>query len=134
VRSRTPAIVFGSFLVLVWATRIRNALGDDQASTGRIAFSVTVACLFTIGGLAILLTALRRSSHLDTVVRAVAAVTVVYWPIRVVQIALADHSAGFVAVHAVLGALSVALALWAWPRPRVRSAPSLGKAAGRVRV
>jgi hypothetical protein len=48
------------------------------------------------------------------VVRVVAGVTIVYWPVRVVQIAFADHDAAFVVVHAVLGVVSVALALWAW--------------------
>ena len=47
-------------------------------------------------------------------VRVLAAVTAVYWPIRVVQIALADHDAAFVVVHTVLGVVSVALAVWAW--------------------
>jgi len=113
--SRTPAIVFGSYCVLVWATRIRNALGQDDLSTGGKTVAVGVATMFTLGGLAVLVAALRRA-HLAAAVRVLAAVTVVYWPVRVVQIALADHGAGFVAVHAALGVVSVALALLAWSR------------------
>ncbi|MFM8862215.1 MAG: hypothetical protein ACKOIA_07175 [Acidimicrobiia bacterium] len=37
-------------------------------------------------------------------------VTVVVWLVRIPQIALADHDAGFVIVHALLGVVSLALA------------------------
>jgi hypothetical protein len=113
MRSRVPAIVFGGWLIFCWATRIRNAFGDDDLSAGGKAWAVTVATAFTLGGVAVLFAALRRW-HLAAVVRVVAGVTIVYWPVRVVQIALADHDAGFVVVHAVLGVVSVALAVWAW--------------------
>jgi hypothetical protein len=105
--------VFAGWTLFCWATRIRNALGDDDLSGGGKAWAVTVATAFTVGGLAVLVAA-RRRWHLAAVVRVVAAVTVVYWPVRVIQIAFADHDAAFVVVHAVLGAVSVALALWAW--------------------
>jgi hypothetical protein len=123
--------VFGAFSVFMWGTRIRNALGDD-ASTAHIAFSVVVASLFTLGGLAVLVAALRRS-HLEVAVGVLAAVTVVYWPIRAVQIALNGHSAGFVAVHTVLAVVSVSLAVWAWSGLR-RPVRTPGEAVGRVGV
>jgi uncharacterized membrane-anchored protein len=113
--SRTPAIVFGSYCVLVWATRIRNALGQDDLSAGGKAVAVGVASAFTVGGIAVLVAALRRA-QLVAAVRVLAAVTIVYWPIRVVQIVLADHGAAFVAVHVALGVISVGLSLWAWSR------------------
>jgi hypothetical protein len=116
--SRVPAFALAGWTLFVWATRIRNALGDDELSTGGKVWAVGVATAFTVGGLAVLVAALRRS-HLTTAVRVLAAVTVVYWPVRVVQIALADHGAAFVVVHTLLGVVSVGLALWAWSRSAV---------------
>jgi hypothetical protein len=58
--------------------------------------------------------------HRGGAVRALAGVTMVYWPIRVVQIATNDHGAAFVVVHAVLGVISVGLALWAWAQATAR--------------
>jgi hypothetical protein len=113
MRSRTPAFALAGWTLFVWATRIRNALGDDELSGGEKAWAVGVATAFTLGGLAVLIAALRRV-RLVPAVRVLAAVTAVYWPIRVVQIALADHDAAFVVVHTVLGVVSVALAAWAW--------------------
>ena len=90
-----------------------RAFADDGLSSGGKVWAVGVATLFTVGGLAVLVSALRRQ-HLTPVVRAVAALTIVYWPIRVVLIAFNGHEAAFVAVHTVLGVVSVSLALWAW--------------------
>jgi hypothetical protein len=112
---RTSAFSLAGWSVFVWATRIRNALGQDDLSTGGKAVAVGVAAAFTLGGVAVLVAALRRA-QLVPAVRTLAAVTVVYWPVRMVQIVLADHGAAFVAVHAALGVISVGLALWAWSR------------------
>lgn len=111
--ARLSAFALAGWTLFSWATRIRNALGDDDLSAGSKAVSVTVAALFTLGGLIVLIAALRRRL-LTAAVRILAAVTVVYWPIRVVQIATADHSAAFIAVHCVLGVVAVTLAVWAW--------------------
>jgi hypothetical protein len=113
MRSRAPAFALAGWTLFVWATRIRNALGDDELSTGAKAWAVGVATAFTLGGLIVLVAALRRTKVVPAV-RALAAVTAVYWPVRVVQIALADHDATFIAVHTVLGVVSVGLAAWAW--------------------
>jgi hypothetical protein len=124
------ALVFAGWTAFMWATRIRNAFGDDDLSAGDRTLAVGVALAFTLGALAVVLAALRRR-WLDLTVRVLAAATVVYWPVRVVQIVLADHGAAFTLVHAVLGVVSVALALWAWPGTgRVGMA---GNPAGRCR-
>jgi hypothetical protein len=108
--------------LFVWATRIRNALSDDDLSGGSKVVAVTTATLFTLGGLAVLIAAIRRQ-HLVTAVRALAGFTIVYWPVRVVQIIAADHGAAFTLVHTVLGVVSVALAVWAWTSVAAHRAP-----------
>jgi hypothetical protein len=105
--------VLAGWSLFVWATRIRNALGDDDLSGLGKVWAVGVATAFTLGGVALVVAALRRVGLAPTV-RIVAAVTAVYWPVRVVMIAFGGHSAAFVLVHTVLGIVSVTLALWAW--------------------
>ena len=119
---RAPVFALAGWTLFVWATRIRNALGDDELSGGSKALAVTVATLFTLGGLAVLVTAIRRR-HMTTAVRALAAFTIVYWPVRVVQIIAADHDAAFTLVHTVLGVVSVTLAAWAWSSQAAHRAP-----------
>ena len=108
------ALAFAAWTLFMWGTRIRNAFGDDDLSGGDKALALGVALAFTLGALAVGIAALRRRGQ-DLPVKVLAAVTVVYWPVRVVQIVLADHGVAFTLVHAVLGVVSVALALWAWP-------------------
>ena len=43
-----------------------------------------------------------------------AGITTVVWAVRGVQIALADHSVGFIVVHTVLALVSIGLAVVAW--------------------
>jgi hypothetical protein len=116
--------VLAAWSVFVWATRIRNALADDELGTGAKTVAVITAVVFTAGGLAVGIAALRRHGQLRPMVAALAVVTAVYWPVRIVQIVARDHSLGFTLVHAALGAVSVALALWAWPARRARVRPA----------
>lgn len=116
---RPPALpvaasAFAGWTVFMWGTRIRNAFENDDLSGSEKALAVGVALAFTLGALAVGCAVLRRRGA-DLAVKVLAAVTVVYWPVRVVQIVLADHGAAFTLVHAVLGVVSVALAVWAWP-------------------
>ena len=50
------------------------------------------------------------------------------WAVRAVDIALGDHSAGFIAVHLLLAAVSGALAAAAWRAVTRGPAPSDGGA------
>jgi hypothetical protein len=113
ITTRAPVFALAGWTLFVWATRIRNAMADDDLSNGSKAVAVTVATLFTLGGIAVLAAAITRR-HVAVAVRALAAFTIVYWPVRVVQIVAADHGVGFTLVHTVLGAVSVGLAAWAW--------------------
>jgi len=130
--ARTPALVLAGWTLFVWATRIRNALGDDDLSGGGLAIALFTSIGFTALGIAVLVAAWQRR-HLTLAVRVLAGVSIVYWPVRVVQIALADHDLAFVLVHAALGVVSVVLSAWAWSGRvrRVRSAAAAGVLSGR---
>lgn len=114
-----PLIALVVWTLYVWSTRISNALGDSALSSGGKAFSVGLSLTFIAFALAgIVVLVLSWSSPRTTaegrVVQAFAGWTVVVWLVRVPMIVLADHVVGFKVVHAVLGLISIGLAVWAF--------------------
>ncbi len=111
-----PAVVLAAWTLFVWGTRIRNADGAVGAT------AVAAACV----ALAVwLLVALWRAWPHAAPLLALSVLTVAVWVVRLVDIvAFSDHSAGFVIVHAALGAVSLALVSWAWRSPARRPAPA----------
>lgn len=106
-----------AWTLLVWVPRVRNILADDElggpAQGLRLGWA-TVFIVFAVGAVVLMRTT-------DTAVgrrwlQGFVVWTVGFWSIRGVQIALADHSAGFIAVHTVLAVVSITLGLLAWPR------------------
>jgi hypothetical protein len=91
--------------VLVWLGRVRNAAAGDEGIA-----PVLLAATFVVLAGAVLATRGRE----PRLVVALAGWTTAVWLVRIVDIALASgHGAGFVAVHAVLAAVSIALSVWA---------------------
>jgi hypothetical protein len=114
VRLRATAAL-AVWTLLVWTTRINNIWAEEgpsaAAKTGRtaLALSFTVLAAGTLVGV---LRQRRRSTEwLVPLVRGFALWTVTVWAVRAVQIGLADHSAGFVAVHVALAVVSALLAV-----------------------
>ena len=101
-----PALVLALWSLFVWGVRIRNAAGEMGPTLVAVTFvALAVAVLVTRGG------------RLPTL--ALAGWTAAVWVVRLVDIALlSDHEAAFVVVHAVLAAVSFALAAWAASSPR----------------
>jgi hypothetical protein len=98
-----PVVAFAVWTLFVWGGRIRNAVSDD-AGAGPIVLAATFVAL------AVLVLATRGGWR---PVVALAGWTVAVWAVRAVDIALlSDHGAAFIAVHLVLAAVSVTLALW----------------------
>ena len=120
VRRLRPAIVLSTWTILVWTTRIRNIWTDEDLSTGGQVWRTALALAFTAlaaATFAVWLGARRNGGRVSPLaprlVRAFAVWTIAVWVVRGVQIALADHSATFVAVHTALALVSIALAVWA---------------------
>jgi len=114
-----PAAVLSAVTLLIWTTRIRNIWTDDELDAAGQVSRTALAVAFTVLAVLTLMAwwRSRRTGDVPEVagrlVRTFAAWTVVVWAIRGVQIATADHAAGFVVVHTLLAVGSIALALWA---------------------
>jgi hypothetical protein len=124
-RPATVALVVWS--LLVWTARIRNIWADDTLTTGGQVSRTALALSFTALAVAALVTVLRPVGRraATRVVDLLAGWTVAVWAVRTPAILLHDHEAGFKVVHAVLAAVSVALAALA-----AREVRRTGSAAG----
>lgn len=118
-RTRWYAVGLVAWTGFVWANRVANAVTGDEATAARVVSIVTAALFLVLAAAAAVVLVTRRHRALDRagagVLLALAVLSIVYWPVRMAQIAFGGHSVGFVAVHLVLGVVTVALA---WPVAR----------------
>lgn len=98
------ALALAGWTAFVWLTRVRNAARDGESV---LTYALSVAFLVLAVGILATLGRDRRW------VLGLAVLTVVVWPVRIVDIAASGHSVGFVVVHVAIGAISVALAVLA---------------------
>ena len=107
---------FVAWTAYVWCTRIANAWGDAGLSTAGKAGSTLLSLSLLVPAAAVAVVIVRRRHDAPTgpeivLLRAFSAWTIVVWAVRVPMILAADHEVGFKAVHAVLGLVSIVLAL-----------------------
>ncbi len=99
----------------MWSSRIRNVLADDGLTNLGTAWRVGAAIAFIVGGIAVAVGMLTRSTWLRPVTLALVVWTVGWWLIRGIGILLdSNHDAGFKAIHTVLMVTSLAIAGWAF--------------------
>lgn len=115
LRHRVVLCAFVVWSVFVWGNRISNTLRSDE-STASKTFSTVLSIVLLVLAAAVLVVTIRswRGVVRDTggkVLIGAGVVTVLVWLVRIPQIALADHDVGFVIVHALLGVVSIALAV-----------------------
>jgi hypothetical protein len=114
-----------AWTVLVWSSRIRNVLGNEELDAGGRTVRLLVVAVFL--GLAAVVVARWRRPDRGRWVAVLCAWTAGLWIVQMVGILLDDHDAGFVAIHAVLAAVSIGLAAAAWRAVRRgASRPRLG--------
>ena len=108
---RHPAVLaFGAWNAAIWLLRIRNIVLADELSLGARLLWMVPALVFGLGGLVCLVAWWSGGSVPIRLLVAVASATILYWPVRTLLILLGGHTVGFVVVHLVLAAVSVALA------------------------
>jgi hypothetical protein len=93
-----PLIAFVAWTVFVWAGRIRNG------------GSVLLAATFLVLA-ALVLVVWREHKRRAGAVTALTLWTIGVWAVRTPYILVHDHSVGFKAVHTVLAAVSIGLAV-----------------------
>ena len=108
-----------AWTVFVWSNRLVNAWGSDTESTAdKVTSSLLAAVLlgFAVAGVVVLVRTWRSplTAGWARAMQVFAGLTVVVWGVRVPQIFLADHEIGFQVVHALLGVVAIALAVWTW--------------------
>lgn len=119
-----------AWTALVWGNRVLNVVRGDEEVTARAVSSITAVAFLALAVAGAVVAARTRHRSLDRpaalVVGALAGLTVLYWPLRMVVLALAGHSFGFVAVHLALGVVAAVLAVpvlraaaAVWPRQPV---------------
>lgn len=111
VRAAAPVLALVGWTLFVWSTRVRNAAEDAGLSTTTRLGAFALAGLLIVFAVASAVAVFAGWS--TRIIQVFAVITVAVWAIRVPQILAADHSAGFKAVHVLLGSVSIVLALGA---------------------
>ncbi len=111
---RLPAtIALCGWTLLVWATRILNILGDDDLSGTQKVGRTLLALSFTGLALAVGHAVYHRTDWRTNIVKSLVIWTIGVWVVRSLGIVTGDHGAAFIAVHLVLAAVSMTLAVLA---------------------
>lgn len=113
--------VFALWTLLVWSNRIYNIVAKD----GGDGVDLVRAVGFVAIGLVVAAVAVRPMSPsvAHRVVSVAAWASIALWATRIVTIPLGDHAVGFIVVHLVLAAVSIAVAVWAMRSTRSRLDP-----------
>jgi hypothetical protein len=111
---RLPAtIALCVWTVLVWTTRILNILGDADLTGIQKMGRTLLALSFTGLALAVGHAVYHRADWRPNIVKSLVIWTIGVWVVRSLGIVAGDHDAAFVAVHLVLAAVSITLAVLA---------------------
>lgn len=135
----TAVAIFAAWTLLVWVQRAVNVVRSDTLSSGDRWGAMVRPAAFVLIGLAVGAVAVRPvpAARGRWIVRVGAWATIALWLVQTVIIATRDYSTAFIAVHAVLGIVSIGLAVQA-VRSTVTSAtarphrPGPGRAAGQL--
>ncbi|QXC62848.1 hypothetical protein KSP35_08735 [Aquihabitans sp. G128] len=128
-----PVAAFCALTLVIWTTRIPLAWTNDEDSVAaKVGWSLPITAFWVAAAvlLGLLLTdRARTTAWFATVGKAFALATIAYWAVRLPMILVAeppasvDSEAAFKVVHAVLAAVSVTAAAFAWRslRPGARA-------------
>jgi hypothetical protein len=119
MRRHRAAVALVAWTFLVWTTRIANIWRDSDLDGGERWARTLLALSFTVLAIAVAVTLWRRVPPAASVaVGALAVWTTAVWVARGAGILADDHDLGFKAVHTVLAAVSIVLAVVAWRETR----------------
>lgn len=118
-RAVVVPLVFAAWTLFVWVGRLRNLIREPGPLADTSRWSLAWSIAFTVLGLALVgavaLAATGRAGRpLGWAVASLGVLTVAVWVPRAIDIALGDHSVGFILVHVALATVSISLAVAAW--------------------
>ena len=108
LRPTPPVWALCLWTVVLWLSRLRNVLADDDLDRWGVGWRVLVVAVFV------------ASAALAFTGRGVGwlvAWTLGFWVVRGGGILLDDHDAAFKAIHSALMVVSIGLAMWVWQAP-----------------
>ena len=117
---RAVLIAFVAWTAFVWSSRLSNTLRSTTESTGGKVFSTVLSVVMLALAIAVAVVLVRGWSAAMApaslrILQFAAILTIVVWVVRVPQIVFLDddptHGAAFKIVHALLGIISIALAI-----------------------
>jgi hypothetical protein len=106
--ARRWTFAFGAWTIFCWATRVKNAMGDDDMGSAAKAAVVVWSAVLVAAGIAVI------AARTAPVVRAVLVLTTGSWAVATVSMLVGGRGAAFVAVHLTLAVISIALGLAAY--------------------
>ena len=114
-RSHRWRWVLAAWTLVVWATRLRNVIGDDDLDGGEFVIALVIALGFVMLGAALLGTLFGIESGQRPVVMVLVIAGILRWTIRTPFVLASDEwSAGFKVVHTVLWIVTVVISVLAW--------------------
>jgi hypothetical protein len=130
-RTLAVLVLFAGWTLFVWVGRIRNLAQEPGPIAEASRWSLLGSVAFTVLGLLLLATSASARlgsgrGPLRPVVAALGALTTGVWVVRALDIALGDHSIGFVVVHLVLAVVSIGLAVASWLALRPSTTAGIG--------
>lgn len=112
---RLAVPLFLGWTLFVWGGRLRNLAADPGGFAEASQWSLWGSVVFvTLAVISVVLLVARQAAFGRVVLAALVALTVGVWLVRAVDIALGDHSIGFIVVHVVLAVVSIGLGVAAW--------------------
>lgn len=103
-------VALGAWTAFLWITRIKNAVGDAEMSTGGQVIAVVTSVVFLAAAVAITARVWRRAPDAGRFAAVFAVVSIGYWVVRAITIVVRDHPLGFTVVHVALALVTVGLA------------------------
>jgi Na+/melibiose symporter-like transporter len=113
-RTRLLVTALAAWSLFVWVNRITNAWTGDEGLFSKLVSTVLAAALIVVAVAAVSEVWRRDARRAALLSKALAGGTIAVWVVRAPMILLGGWSIGFLVVHMVLAAASIALAVVVW--------------------
>lgn len=107
-----PGVVLAVWTLLLWTTRVRNALDDTALVGWSRTWQVGVSVVFVTVGIVLLALSVFRPAMAVRLGAGLAVIGSIWWIVRGTGIVLADYSTAFTVVHVILAVGTVVLSAW----------------------